>query len=130
MNTASTLDSIKKHIADSPLHYIKGQCRLLNLTPEEWIEWNNEDDFFDPQMPHHRIISFALGNILVGELVIEKEHISSCKIDDANNFDMVLDIRANGLMTIMHIHCSNDFPGLLEFAEFVAYDEPDPNLNK
>jgi len=117
------LEALKDGISKSPLGYIKGDCRLLHLASVEWGDWRGEG-FFTDHSPETRTIRFAYKDTLLGDLVIEEEYIDSCLADeDSGLLDVILSIRKDEVINMfIHIHCPSGFPGLLEFAEFIAYN--------
>ncbi len=123
-----TLEALQDAINKSPLGYIKGDCRLVGLTPGEWGDWE-DSGFFTRSTPEHRTIRFAYKDTLLGDLVVEEDYIESCSADeDSGLLDLHLDIRKDGTRWVIYIHCAPGFPGLHVFAEFVATVGIDPDI--
>ena len=116
-----TFSKICQTIEDSPLKFIKGECRLLHLEPDDWNNFLKDEYFFITYPSKTRTISFSHGSEYLGDLVIERLDLKFAQKDEKGNLSMRLDIESDGLVLVIKIKCKSKFPGLNEFAKFVAY---------
>ena len=122
-NMEQLLNTLRELISKSPLGYIKGNCRLAKLDSTEWSRCPDDESFFTHFSPARRTIPFAVNNMPIGEAVVGKEIIIKIRTDDKHNLSMFLAIKRDEYTMIIHIYCLFGFPGLQEFAEFIAHVE-------
>lgn len=119
METVETITKIITAIQNSPLEFIRGDCRFVNLAPNEYPEdCINDDDFFNDYQP---LITFENKSEFLGGIIIKKEMLMEGKtnFDNEKGPNMVLSLQN----CIIFIKCPSGagFPYLEEFGEFIAH---------
>lgn len=114
-------EKLKELIEKSPLGFIEGDYRFLELTPEKWIDWK-EKGFTDFYPDEERAIAVSVGKEFLGKFVVQKEDVLSIETEKNGDFLMRLSfIHENKRPFItMFLHCKDSFPNLNEFGRFNA----------
>ncbi len=104
----------------SPSGCIKGMCKFIGISPQEWSLYK-DPDFMRTLSLEDRTIVFTVGEKKIVKLPISKVNIISCIYSTDASFSMEITSALGENLTKIFIYRPAGFPHTSRHAEYFAY---------